>query len=73
LSIAIDLDYGTGWTHPDYIASELCKYLHPLIIAARDVLDVYVQYIKYRVDLFMGELRGWKKQECMLTYDFLYK
>jgi hypothetical protein len=34
-----------------YIASELCKYLHPLI-AARDVVDVYVQHIKYRVDFF---------------------
>jgi hypothetical protein len=33
----------------DYIASELCKYLHPLI-AAGDILEVYVQYIKYRVD-----------------------
>jgi hypothetical protein len=28
--IAIDLDYGTGWTHVGYIASELCKYLHHL-------------------------------------------
>ena len=34
-----------------YIASELCKYLHPLI-AAGDILEVYVQYIKYRVDFF---------------------
>jgi hypothetical protein len=33
-----------------YIASELCKYLHPLI-AAGDILEVYVQHIKYRVDL----------------------
>ena len=48
-AIAIDLDYGTGWTHVGYIASELCKYLHPLI-AAGDILDVYVQHIKYRVD-----------------------
>ena len=32
-----------------YIASELCKYLHPLI-SARDLMDVYVQHIKYRVD-----------------------
>ena len=34
-----------------YIASELCKYLHPLN-AARDVADVDVQLIKYRVDFF---------------------
>jgi hypothetical protein len=48
---AIDLGYGTGWTHVGYIASELCKYLHPLI-AAGDILEVYVQHIKYRVDFF---------------------
>ena len=29
-AIAIDWDYGTGWCHVEYIASELCKYLHPL-------------------------------------------
>ena len=33
------------------IASELCEYLHPLI-AAGDILEVYVQHIKYRVDFF---------------------
>jgi hypothetical protein len=48
---AIDLGYGTGWTHVGYIASELCTYLHPLI-AAGDILEVYVQHIKYRVDFF---------------------
>ena len=48
---AIDLDYGTGWTHVGYIASELCEYLHPLI-AARDILEVYVPHIKYRVEFF---------------------
>ena len=48
---AIDLDYGTGWTHVGYIASELCEYLHPLI-AAGDILEVYVQHIKYRVEFF---------------------
>jgi hypothetical protein len=46
---AIDLDYGTGWTHVGYIASELCEYLHPLI-AAGDILEVYVQHIKYSVE-----------------------
>ena len=51
LELPIDLDYGTVWTHVGYIASELCKYLHPLI-AAGDVVDVYVQCIKYRVDFF---------------------
>ena len=29
-AIAIDVDYGTGWTHIGYIASQLCEYLHPL-------------------------------------------
>jgi hypothetical protein len=48
---AIDLDYGTGWTRVGYIASELCEYLHALI-AAGDILEVYVQHIKYRVDFF---------------------
>jgi hypothetical protein len=48
---AIDLDYGTGWTRVGYIASELCEYLHPLI-AARYILEVYVQHIKYRVEFF---------------------
>ena len=47
----IDLDYGTGWTHVGYIASELCEYVHPLI-AAGDILEVYVQHIKYRVEFF---------------------
>ena len=48
----IDLDYGTVWTHVGYIASELCKYLHPLIAAGDvvDVTDVFVQCIKYRVE-----------------------
>ena len=50
-AIAIDLDYGTGWACVSYIASELCKYLHPLI-ATGDILDVYVEHIKYRVDFF---------------------
>jgi hypothetical protein len=33
---------------PSEIASELCEYLHPLIAA--DILEVYVQHIKYRVE-----------------------
>jgi hypothetical protein len=45
----IDLDYGTGWTHVGYISSELCEYFHPLI-AAGDILEVYVQHIEYRVE-----------------------
>jgi hypothetical protein len=48
---SIDLDYGIVWTHDGYIASELCEYLHPLI-AAGDILEVYVQHIKHRVDFF---------------------
>jgi hypothetical protein len=45
---AIDLDYAeTGWTHVGYIASEICEYLH-LLIAAGDILEVYVQHIKYQ-------------------------
>jgi hypothetical protein len=50
-AIAIDVDYGTGWTHIGYIASQLCEYLHPLI-ATGEILEVYVQHIKYRVDFF---------------------
>ena len=50
-AIAIDVDYGTGWTHIGYIASQLCEYLHPLI-ATGDILEVYIQHIKYRVDFF---------------------
>jgi hypothetical protein len=50
-AIAIDVDNGTGWTHIGYIASQLCEYLHPLI-ATGDILEVYVQHIKYRVDFF---------------------
>ena len=48
-AIEINVDYGTGWTHIGYIASQLCEYLHPLI-ATGDILEVYVQHIKYRVD-----------------------
>ena len=47
-AIAIDLDYGTGSSHVGYIASELCKYLHPLM-ATGNIIDVNVQHIKYRV------------------------
>ena len=50
-AIAIDLDYGTGWSHVGYIASELCKYLHPLM-AADNIIDVSVQHIRYRVDFY---------------------
>ena len=50
-AIAIDLDYGSGWCHVGYIASELCKYLHPLMVTG-DIIDVCVQHIKYRVDFF---------------------
>ena len=39
-AIAIDVDYGTGWTHVGCIDSELCEYLQPLI-AAGDILEVY--------------------------------
>ena len=37
-AIATDLDCGTGSSHVGYIASELCKYLHPLI-ATGDIID----------------------------------
>ncbi len=43
--IAIDLNYGTGSSHVGYIASELCKYLYPLM-ATGDIIDVNVQHIK---------------------------
>ena len=45
-AIGIDLDNGTGSSHVGYIASELCKYLHPLM-ATVDIIDVNVQHIKY--------------------------
>ena len=38
-AIAIDLEYGTGSSHVGYIASELCKYLHPLMTTA-DIIGV---------------------------------
>ncbi len=37
-AIAIDLDYGTGSSHVGYIASELRKYLHPLM-ATGDIIN----------------------------------
>ena len=48
-AIAVDLDYGIGWSHVGYIASELCKYLHP-VMTRGDIIDVDLQHIKYRVD-----------------------
>ena len=50
-AIAIDLDFGNGWAHVGYIASELCKYLHPLMNTGH-IIDVYIEHIKYRVDFF---------------------
>ena len=50
-AIAVDLDYGIGWSPVGYIASELCKYLHP-VMTTGDIIDVDVQHIKYRVDFF---------------------
>jgi hypothetical protein len=53
----------------------------PTNSAAGDVVDVYVQCIKYRVDFFKigfyqkmvsGDSNGRKKHECMLTNVFLY-
>ena len=41
-AIAIDLDYCTGWCHVGYIASELCKYLHPLMVTG-NIIDVCIQ------------------------------
>jgi hypothetical protein len=43
-AIAIDLDYGTGWTHVGYIASEHA-----------DIIDVFVQHIKDMVDFLRME------------------
>ncbi len=37
-AIGIGLDNGTGSSHVGYIASELCKYLHPLM-ATEDIID----------------------------------
>ena len=50
-AIAIDLDYGTGWSHVGYIASELCKYL-PLLWLLVILLMLVFQHIKYRVDFY---------------------
>ena len=39
---AIDLNYGSGHEHMlGYIASKLCKFLHPLF-AMGNILDVYM-------------------------------
>ena len=51
-AIAIDVDYGTGWTHIGYIASQLCEYLHPLIATGDILRGLNAQHIKYRVDFF---------------------
>jgi hypothetical protein len=58
---------------------ELCEYLHPLI-AAGDILEVYVQHIKYMVDFFkigfyqnifikrrVGDSSGKEEHKCTLT------
>lgn len=48
-AIAIDMDYGSDWKVVGYIAKELCYYLHPLL-AADDIVNVYVEHIVFRVD-----------------------
>ena len=47
-AIAIDMDFGTGWFHIGYIASELTKFLHPLLEKGK-ILDVSVEHIYFRV------------------------
>ena len=39
------------WSNPTRSLSDILKYLHPLF-AAGDVVDVYVQHIKYTVYFF---------------------
>ena len=47
-AIAIDIDHGTGYYHAGYIASELTKYIHPLL-ANNKIVDVSVEHIELRV------------------------
>ena len=47
-AIAIDIDHGTGYYHAGYIASELTKYIHPLL-ALNKIVDVSVEHIVLRV------------------------
>ncbi|KXJ12616.1 hypothetical protein AC249_AIPGENE16378 [Exaiptasia diaphana] len=47
-ALAIDMDYGLGWSNVGYIASELTKYIHPLLASDR-IVSVSVQHIKFRV------------------------
>ena len=47
-TIAIDIDHGSGYVNVGYIASELTKYLHPLITTGK-IVDVSVKHIIFRV------------------------
>ena len=47
-AIAIDINYANGYFHAGYIASELTKYLHPLM-AMDKIVDVSVEHILQRV------------------------
>lgn len=47
-AIAIDMDYGEGFVHVGYIATELTTYIHPLLNSGQ-ILTVSVQHIIFRV------------------------
>jgi hypothetical protein len=47
-AIAIDMDHGSGFVNVGYIASELTKYIHPLLHTDK-ILHVSVQHIIFRV------------------------
>ena len=54
---AIDMNYGRRRIHVGYIASELCKYLHPLITG--DIVDASAQYILFRVEFRNYDNKAW--------------
>ena len=56
-AIAIDMNNGTRRIHVGYIASELCKYLHPLITG--DIVDASAQYILFRVEFRNYDNKAW--------------
>jgi hypothetical protein len=47
-AIGIDMDYGSGWIHVGYIASELTMYIHPLLLTG-DIVNMSVEHIRFQV------------------------
>lgn len=68
MAIAIDMDHGTGWFHVGYIASELTRYLHPLINGK--IVDVSVKHIYNRVSFArVGYYPGKESGKTLLLFD----